>query len=281
MNNNKFSWRSFISFGLTFAFIFIFVTGIVLYIAPPGRVAHWVNWKIAGLTKEEWQAIHIVFSLLFVILSIFHLFSINWKVFLSYIKTKTSSGLNKKKELLYSTLLTLVVFFGILISIPPFSSVIALSENFKESWEQPEEEPPIPHAELLSLKQVNEKLDNINLDQIEKRLKEHKISFNSTDQTLGEIGKINNISPSEVYNAIVKKGDGHNARSSGSGMGMRGLGKKTLFDIANENNKDVMKILKTLEENNIQATKDQTLKDIATEYDMPARDIFIMITDSE
>jgi hypothetical protein len=74
---NKFSWKAFISFGLTYSFIIIIVSGVMLYMSPPGRYAHWVNWKILGFTKEGWQAIHTVFSYTFVILSIFHLFSIN------------------------------------------------------------------------------------------------------------------------------------------------------------------------------------------------------------
>jgi len=90
--SKKFSWKAFISFGLTYSFIIIFLTGIVLYFAPAGRIAQWVNWKFAGFSKEEWQAIHTIFSYLFVILSIFHLFTANWKTFVSYLKNKTQNG---------------------------------------------------------------------------------------------------------------------------------------------------------------------------------------------
>ena len=38
----KFSWRAFISMGLFYSLIIIFLTGIVLYLAPSGQVAHWV-----------------------------------------------------------------------------------------------------------------------------------------------------------------------------------------------------------------------------------------------
>jgi len=102
----KFSWKAFISFGLTYSFIIILVSGIMLYMSPPGRYAHWVNWKMFGLTKEGWQAIHTVFSYTFVILSIFHLFTINWKSFLSYFKGKTQNGINKKRELYLSSAYT-------------------------------------------------------------------------------------------------------------------------------------------------------------------------------
>lgn len=78
----KFSWKSFISFGLFFYFFVIFFSGIILYIAPPGRIANWTNWELIGLTKSQWQTMHTNFSYLFAILSIFHLFTANsaWKL---------------------------------------------------------------------------------------------------------------------------------------------------------------------------------------------------------
>ncbi len=265
----KFSWRSFISFGLLFSFLIIFFTGIILYIAPAGRIAHWVNWKLIALSKEDWQALHIIFSFLFVILSIFHLFSINWKVFLSYIKSKTSSGLNKKRELLISGILTILIFIGVLYSIPPFSSVIDLGESLTQSWEKKVEAAPIPHAELLTLIELSEQLENFSIEKIQNKLKANNIKYTSTDQTLSDIAKANNLTPLEVYNLITK--------TSMTGMAGSGIGRKPLEEVAKENGKDINDVLNILKENNIVATKEQTLKDIAAENDMAARDIFELI----
>ena len=132
--NKKFNWRAFISFGLTYAFFIILVSGIMLYMSPPGRYAHWVNWKILGFTKEGWQAIHTIFSYTFVILSVFHLFTVNWKVFLSYLKSKAKTGLNRKREFFISTALVLLFFFGVIFSVPPFKSVMDFGEYLTESW---------------------------------------------------------------------------------------------------------------------------------------------------
>jgi magnesium-transporting ATPase (P-type) len=117
--NKKFNWKSFISFGLFISFIIIASSGLVLYIAPQGRVAKWVNWQFLGLSKEMWQALHTNFTYTFLILSIFHIFALNWKVFLSYLKKKTGAGLPRKKELTVGVLLTAVVFLGTLFYIPP------------------------------------------------------------------------------------------------------------------------------------------------------------------
>ncbi len=268
----KFSWRAFISLGLTYSFIIIFITGIVLYLAPPGRIAHWVNWKFMGFLKEEWQAIHMNFSLLFVILSIFHLFTINWKTFWSYLKSKTSKGLNKKREFIISTFLTIAIFFAIIFSVPPFSNIVDFGEYLTNSWENKEETPPIPHAELFTLADLPSQLENMSIESIESKLNAHKIKYESVNQTLSEIAHSNNITPNALYDLIVKKPQG--------GMQGMGLGKKTLEDLANENAMDVKSFIDILKANNIEANKDETLKDLADKYNMAARDLYSLIMDN-
>ncbi len=266
---NKFSWRAFISFGLTYSFVIILFSGISLYIAPPGRYAHWVNWKILGLTKEGWQALHTVFSYTFVVLSVFHLFTVNWKAFLSYLKLKTQNGINKKREFWVSTVLFVVFLFGILFSVPPFKSVMDLSEYFTASWEKAEEEPPIPHAELLTLVELDDQLKDFSLEQITNNLNNHNIKFNNTDeQTLSEIAEMNETTPLEIYQKITTQ--------TGSRQGA-GIGKKTLESFILENGKDVEVVLQKLKTKNINAEKGQTLKEIGENNDVLPRDIYNMI----
>ena len=74
----RFHTRAFVSLLLTCSFFVLLVTGIVLYITPQGRVAHWTGWTIAGLGKEQWSAVHIVISLLFLTSAALHLY-FNWR----------------------------------------------------------------------------------------------------------------------------------------------------------------------------------------------------------
>lgn len=265
----KFSWRAFISIGLFYTFFILLLTGMVLYVAPAGRIANWVNWKLVGLTKAQWQSIHTIFALLFVILSIFHLFSINWKAFWTYLKSKTKQGLNKKREFYLSTIFTVLIFIGVIFSIPPLRYVMDLSESLTESWENDESEPPIPHAELLTLQELSEQLNNISLDSLQSILKANKISFNGLDETLSDIGIANQISPDKIYDLITAS---RNTKSPGGGFG-----RKTLEDISVEINKDLDQVLKILEDNNIKASKKQTLRDIASENNMAPVDIYDLI----
>lgn len=85
--------------------------------------------------------------------SIFHIFSMNWKVFLSYIKTKAAKGIHMKREFRVSLVLILLIFFGTLFSIPPFKTVMDVGEYFTESWEKKEQQAPMPHTEAMTIKE--------------------------------------------------------------------------------------------------------------------------------
>jgi len=144
-----------------------------------------------------------------------------------------------------------------------------LGDYLTESWDTQNSNPPIPHAELLTLNELAKQLDNIPVEKLTKKLEDNKIKFNSTTETLSEIGVINNISPAEIYNLISKK--------STTNMTGMGIGRKTLEEYAKENDMDIDKVIKLLLDNNIKAQKNQTLKDIASENDMAPMDVDALI----
>ena len=77
----KFNWRAFNSLYIVYSFIILSLSGFVLFIAPPGRIANWTNLTIMGFTKHEWQAIHIIFTFLFFIKdSLLFLFCFGYKL---------------------------------------------------------------------------------------------------------------------------------------------------------------------------------------------------------
>lgn len=268
----KFSWRAFISFTLTWSIIVILLSGIMLYISPPGRYAHWVNWTLLGFTKEGWQAIHTLFSLAFVILSILHLVWINWNAFVSYLKSKNSKGFNKTREFVFSFIVIAVVFFGNVFSVLPFKSVMDLGENLSGSWEETEERAPVPHAELLTLAELSEQLNLSSVDEVTKKLDNHKIKYeNVSRQTLQEIAEANNSTPIEIYEIVTKQAG--NLRQGS------GIGRKTLEDFAKDAGKTGDEALNILKDNNIKAEKSQTLRDIAANNNITPKEIFELISE--
>ena len=222
MKKKRFSWRAFISLGLFIAFLMLFVSGIILYLAPPGRVANWTNWQILGLSKQDWQNQHTLFSLAFAILSIFHLFSINWKAFWSYIVAKAHAGPGRPIEIFSILFLALLFGIGTHLKIQPFSTVIDFGDALSESWEEQQQSPPIPHMERMTLREIAERFTRgQSPESLQKQLEEAGITAPSLDQTLESIARENNTSAQEVYKLLgidavpksgIGKGKGKNRR---------------------------------------------------------------------
>ncbi len=197
----------------------LFLSGIILYLAPPGRVANWTNWQLLGLSKHDWENQHTIFSLAFVILSIFHLFSINWKAFWSYILSKTHAGLSKPLELSGILVLALLLGMGTQLKVQPFSAVIDFGESLSASWEKPANRPPVPHTEKLTLREISLKFTmGTSPEELREKLEKHGIVVLSLDQTLESIGAKNNASPEEVYKLLeITPSPGNSGEGRGQG----------------------------------------------------------------
>ena len=258
----KFLWKSFVSFSLVWFFLFIIISGIVLYIAPSGKISNWTNWMLFGFSKSEWQSLHTIFSYTFVVLSFFHLVMLNWRVFLTYWTSKAVSGISRQKELFYSVLLTSVVFLGTYFQIQPFKAVADFGEWAKASWESKDKLPPIPHAEILTLRELSDKYINLPADSILLRIRQKGFIADSTGQTIGSIGIKNKRSPAEIYAAIIPSNKS-NIVKEGSMPSIQGLGKKTMLDISRELGKDVNDVIETLRGKNIPAKPDEKIREVA------------------
>ncbi len=203
MKKQAFSWRAFISLGLFLAFLVLLVSGTVLYLSPPGRVANWTDWQVLGLTKTQWQHQHTVFGIAFALLSIFHLFSINWKAFWSYIRAKARGGLSRPFEITAILLLSLITGAGTYLKTTPFSSIIDFGDSLSDSWEQGQNAPPVPHTERMTLREIAIRFSpETSPEELQGKLEKSGVSVLSIDQTIEDIAVKNNLSAENVYNRL-------------------------------------------------------------------------------
>lgn len=129
-----FKWRGMTTFVLILSLIFETVSGIVLYIVPSGRIARWTGWTMWGLDKGEWQALHIIFGLVLLLIILAHLY-FNWRVVAHFFWSKVKGAVNLKAELAVAGLITLFIFMGTLWNLPIFSSIIDFRQQAKHGWE--------------------------------------------------------------------------------------------------------------------------------------------------
>ncbi len=258
----RFSWRGFISLYITISFLIIIVSGIILYFAPPGRVANWSYWRFLGLLKSQWQSVHTIFTFIFIIAAGFHLF-FNWKPFVAYLKTKFESKIKLRLELISSIIVILIFFVMVIYDFVPFKSVMDFGDQLKESWSNDSNEPPIPHAEDLLLTEFSSAI-KIPVDEIKKRLGSENIIVPSEDISVKEIAELNNISPNRIYNLLKRTGNNSNA-AAGEG---RGYGRKSIKEICIENEINVETALANLKLEGIDAGPDDKLKDLSLKHNM-------------
>ncbi len=266
--NMKFSWRVFISFGLFIALFVLLISGVVLYIAPPGRVANWTDWRLMGLTRTGWKNQHLIFGFAFGVLSLFHLFVINWKGFFSYIKTKTTQGIKSPAELLSILLLSLFFGIGTFYGTQPFTAVIEFGNRVSGSWERQESQAPIPHAELMTLVQLSQQQGlGGDPEALKTKLEKSGLKVVSVNESIAEIAEQNGMTAKKVYGILAP------AEKGVQSLKGKGAGQKTLQQIADEAGVSPISLQLALRQKGVEAKTDASLKTIAEENGIQMREL--------
>ncbi len=275
MNHTKFKFRVFTALIMLWSFVLESITGIVLYIVPPGRIAHWTNWKLWGMTKEDWGALHTIFGYIFLIFAVWHIIY-NGKPILNYIRIKVKSGLKARKEMMVSVALTLLFTIATLGGIPPFSTIMDVGESLRSSWEESRQEPFMAHAELLTFEEFVKQI-KVPKEKALQILKTQGISVTDTDRSIQELAKENNVSPSQIHQLILdglapeEKEIARKAPTKSGAGG--GYGWKTIRDLSSDLGIPIQEILDFLKAKGISAGPDDVIRDIAEKNGIKAYDL--------
>ncbi len=270
----NFYWRAFVTFYIILSFIIMSASGIVLYFSPPGRVAFWSEWRFFALTKEQWQAVHTIFTFLFVAAAAFHIY-FNWKVIVSYLKTKLREGMKRKKELIFSSSFVLLILIFTIASFPPFSNVMDFGSALSNSWADEKNEPPIPHAELLSVTEFAEVV-KVPADKIQERLAKQNIKIDDFSETIKSIASRYKTTPQKLYEMIKVNVSAGGFKLVEGG----GYGRKSLEEISGTLNISVDEAIATLKSNGITAEKDNNIRELALKNNLSPIEIVKIISPS-
>lgn len=194
------SLRRFTSLSITLSFIIMSYTGIILFIAPKGRVANWTNWKLLGLDKTEYTNLHVTFMVLFCVGVLLHIF-FNWKALVGYLKNQSNVLFILTKELVMATALTLFFMLGTLYYWTPFEQFLDFQDSFKASWGKKVNKAPYGHAELSTIEEFAQKTGK-DPARIIKQLEAKNIKGVALDKTIEKIAKENGKSPSQLFELL-------------------------------------------------------------------------------
>ncbi len=273
-----------------FSIIIMLLTSIVLYVVPQGRVAYWANWKLLGLSKEQWGDIHICTGVLFLVASILHIW-LNWKPIMAYLKKKSGASNFSSPAFFVSLFITLYVVIGTIAGVPPMQQVLEFSAHLKDRGAIKYGVPPYGHAELSPLSVFCKRM-GLDVEKAVVSLKAAQIAVESPKQSLKELAGKAGITPKELHEIIMKDQQGsaktaaphkkndaiqeNGAQSNpvtndeihGNGATGMGLGKLTLEQYCERQRLDLNTSIATLKEKGATVNKSTTIRDIAGMLDM-------------
>ena len=273
-----FQFRALISVLTGISFLLLVISGIVLFITPPGRIAHWTGWRFWGMTKDQWGATHIWFGLTFLAAALLHLY-LNWRPLLNYFKNRLTKRFAVRTEWLVAVIVCVVVFVGGLLEVPPFSSLIAWDDQIKLSWDVGQERAPIPHAELLSLADLAQEVE-LDVAVMLANLTEKGILDGTPETVLGELAKRHGKTPNELFliATAAAQAEAGDRLQHATGTG-KGLGRLTIKEFCRQEGLDPKETLRQLREAGIPAETSTTLREIAQEYQIRPHEIVKMLAD--
>jgi len=285
MVRNKQSTRSLIAFLVTWSFLVLTVTGVILYIVPHGRIAFWTHWSLLGLEKEQWAGVHMMFGGIFIATGVLHLYY-NWKPFKKYLAERMEGHIRVKRELVLSVTLTVLVIALSVLDLPPASWVFNWNAQIKRAWvTSPELEPPYGHAEESSLAGLAKRMD-LDLPAAMAALEAEGVRFDSERDSLERIARANGTTPMAIY-AIMQRFASAPGRVVLTGLtpldvetryAGSGLGRKSLGELLEQLGLDRTTALRRLREANISAEPQDNVRQLAEQHgDTPIELLKIML----
>jgi hypothetical protein len=263
-----FRWKVFASLYIAISMLVIGGSGLVLFLAPPGRVAHWSHWKLAGLTKAQWQAVHTAFAFVFLAVVALHVYY-NWKPLVGYLRQLLSNA-----ELAVSVGASLLIAVASIAGWPPFGALMDLGESLKQSWANERTEPPIPHAESMTLTRLCA-LTGLDVGTVVADLRAQGLPA-GPEATIGDLAASAGLTPQQLFERLggTTPPAGRGSGSSGHG---RGLGRKTVGQVCSELGVDTQAALDQLRRRGIDASATDNLRALALEHGRSPSDLVELI----
>ncbi len=70
---------------LALSFLIVVLSGIALFLSPPGRIAKMEGWSFLGLNKESWGMVHLLSGVVMSLLAVVH-FGLNLPMLIHELK---------------------------------------------------------------------------------------------------------------------------------------------------------------------------------------------------
>ncbi len=267
--------RKITSMTMLVSFILLALTSVILYITPHGRVAYWSDWRLWGLSKTQWDNLHINLGVLFLLAGILHIFY-NWRPIFAYMKDRQRRVRVFTGSFTLALLLCLVVGAGTLLNVPPMSTVIHFAETIKERAAEQYGEPPYGHAELSSLR-LFARRTGMDLQKAILLLRQDGIRVTSPEETIKEIAQQHNCTPKDLFDKMkpaIRTPPGDAALPD---TPPPGFGRRLLIEICREYHLDLPRIMAALLNKGLDVDPNNSIREIAAANNMDPHAFFELL----
>lgn len=256
-----------ISLTALMTFILLSITSVVLSVTPRGSVAFWTDWHFWGLTRNQWINIHITNGFLFLAVIVGHIYY-NLKPIIHYMRNREKALIVATKEFNVALLLSFSLLMLTFHEVTPASWIIEANQYYKNKTSQQYRTLPYGYAKHSSITAFLIKT-GYNPDKAMQRLKNAGIHVDSPAQTMSDIADKNKISPITLF--LKMKPPDFSEKPE------LGFGKRFLVDICNNNDLNVHVVMNELLENNIIASFDMTIREIAEKNNLTSTDLYYIL----
>ncbi|SBW07881.1 conserved exported hypothetical protein [uncultured delta proteobacterium] len=206
---------------------------------------------------------------------------LNWKPMMSYMTKKAKEHAGMPIPLLSALAITLFVYAGTLLGLPPMAQIMKWNEDVKSYHATTYGDPPYGHAELSSMEKFCAVVQ-VDVATALAYLKEQKIKGNLTNSTiLLDIAKENGMTPQEVYLLIRKSASAGDPFGALPESPPEGTGKRALGDFCKQFGFSFEEVASRLAAKGITAQADDTFTSLATKSNMTAKEIYLIIRGKE
>jgi hypothetical protein len=174
---SRFNLRGFSSLLLSFSFVVVLATGLVLWLAHSPQTF--------GVGKAAWKHTHIWMSLLMAAAAILH-FVLNWSVYWGYLWRKATARPNLKLEFALALAITVAI-----VGTAAFHPSDDMMQRFAR----------------MNLPQVAE-MSGKTVDELVAILKKEGIAVHEPKDTLREIAEHNKVPPQAVSTVLMRQMSG-------------------------------------------------------------------------
>lgn len=199
------------SLALLLSGVILVVSSVALFIAPPAHVAFFSAWRLAGLSKPQWNALHLVGGVFFILGVLLHTFY-NWRAMMLYLRGRERRVAVFTTPFITALVLTAAMCVCSILFLPPARQIMHLGHTINQKHLRTYSVFPCGDLKMYTLTKVSRYL-GVDTNWLVDVLQENGIAVSSIKQSIYEIAQQNGIAPQSVLNVILVSL--HSARMEG------------------------------------------------------------------